>query len=145
MMKEGKIPGIMTVEAENEYEKAPIMKTARIKARQDSQVQIKTKPQRTVHPLIYDMVANPTAGAVVNIHYLDGALIMKIIGDSSGFGVHDAYVTHVNNVVGAAKKYNEQVWNLTQQFNMLERVQEEFDTAIKSSSEDVVKDAIWNN
>jgi len=145
MMKEGKIPGIMTVEAENVYEKAPIMKTDRIKARQDSQVQIKTKPQRTVHPLIYDMVANPTAGAVVNIHYLDGALIMKIIGDSSGFGVHDAYVTHVNNVVDATKAYNKQTWNLTQQFNMLERVQEEFGKAIKSSNEDIVKDAIWNN
>lgn len=145
MVDEGKVPGIMTVEANNASEKAPIMNKARVKAGDGSSVQIKTKPRRTVHPLVYEMVASGTAGAVVNIHYLDGALIMKIIDDSKGLGVHDAYVTHVNNIVGTARNYNENVWKLTQQFNMVERVQEELNKAISNSSEDLVKDAIWDN
>lgn len=145
MMKEGKIPGIMTVEAENEYEKAPILKKERVKAGAGSQVQIKTRPQRTLHPLVYDIVANPTAGAVVNIHYLDGALIMKVIDDSIGTGVHDAYVMHVGRAVDTPKVYNKAVWELTQKFDMMDRIRSELQAAEKRVGSKVVQDAIWNN
>lgn len=136
MMNEGKIPGILTVDAKRDSERAPIMKTQRVSAGKKHQVQVKLKPkQRNVNPLVYDMVANPTAAAVINIHYLDGALIMRILSDALGLGVHDAYVTHVNNVVGSTKKYNKAAVDLTQQFNMLERVQEEFDKSMKQDPE----------
>ncbi len=131
MVEEGKIPGILTVEASSRDEKAPIMKERKQPGLGDeSKVQVGyvkdgSRTTRTVHPMIYKMLANSTAGSVINIHYLDGAIIGKIIADGQGFGIHDAFVAHVNDVIGNVKKYNENVWTMTQEYDMLQRTIDE--------------------
>lgn len=131
MVDEGKVPGILTVEATHRDEKAPIMKERKQPGLGDeSRVQIGYAKDgkistRTVHPMIYKMLANSTAGSVINIHYLDGAIIGKIIADGQGFGIHDAFVAHVNDVIGNVKKYNENVWTMTQEYDMLQRTLDE--------------------
>jgi len=132
MMDEGLVPGVFTVDGEKASDKAPIIKMERsTDNREQNKVQVHTKPQRTVHPLIYDMVANPTAGAVITIHYLDGAIISKIIEDSNGLGIHDAFVTHVNNVVDETRKYNKNVVNMTQRYDLIGLVLKDFDKITK--------------
>lgn len=131
MVDEGKVPGILTVEATHRDEKAPIMKERKQPGLGDeSRVQIGYAKDgkistRTVHPMIYKMLANSAAGSVINIHYLDGAIIGKIIADGQGFGIHDAFVAHVNDVIGNVKKYNENVWTMTQEYDMLQRTLDE--------------------
>lgn len=139
MVDEGKIPGILTVEATHRDEKAPIMKERKQPGLGDeSKVQIGYAKDgkistRTVHPMIYKMLANSTAGSVINIHYLDGAIIGKIIADGQGFGIHDAFVAHVNDVIGSVKKYNENVWTMTQEYNMLQRTLNELKRVHKAN------------
>lgn len=144
MVKEGKVPGIMTVEANSVDEKAPTLKRRKITSKDStSKVQSKLKDvngvrtQRTVHPMIYEIIANSTAGSVINIHYLDGAIIGKIIADSQGFGVHDAFVAHVNKIGDNVRKYNENVFTMTQEYNMLERVINELDRVYKEDPQTV--------
>lgn len=136
MMKDGKVPGVLTVDAKNDSEKAPVMKTARVDAQEGSRVQIKLKnASRVINPLVYDLVANPVAGAVTNVHYMDGAIIARLYKESMGLGVHDAWVSHVNDVETNGKLYNKTVWELTQKHDLVGLVQEAFENSYEENSE----------
>ena len=145
LVADGDIPGIMTVSSTNSYEKAPIM-TTEVTASKDSKSKVQAKlasGDRVVNPIIREMVTNPSAGAVVNIHYLDGALIMRLIKESKGLGIHDAFVTNVNEVLDAGQNYNKGVWEYTQKFDMMKEIQKEILRVSKGNS--IAKDYIWDN
>ena len=91
--------------------------------------------QKVVNPLIYQWLANPVAGGVTNIHYFDSAMIQRIVRESSGLGVHDAWVANVTKAVAAGYTYNEAIWIASQKFDMLGDVLQQF-VNLTSNKED---------
>jgi hypothetical protein len=125
---EGKIPGILTIDGTEADNKIPVLDTAKKTVDYGdmrSVVPWTKGPKIRLHPLVYDYVAKPTAGAVVNIHALDGAIISRLINEKIGLGIHDAVVSHVNDVHENAALYNKSVIDLTLSMDMANRVKDE--------------------
>lgn len=120
MVDNGKVPGILTVQGE----KASVTKQKRDTAKEGKVQQKMKKGDRVVNPLIYQYVVSPSGGAVTNIHFFDGALIQELIKQFNGLGVHDAWVTHVNDALEAGQIYNKAVWEFSQKYDMVGKVQE---------------------
>lgn len=135
MMKEGKIPGVFTVNSDqtNGKEKTPIVKKQKVSSVKSVQAQLVPK-QRTVHPLIREMVAAPASGAVLNIHWLDGSIINEILGDKV-LGIHDAKLGVVGTAAKDAQEYSKAVWDMTQKYSVVEQLVKEND---KIQNEEVV-------
>ena len=145
LLKSGKVPGILTVDADSDTNVAAITKRERVAGSEGQTVQIQLKGgSKVVNPLVYEYVANPVAGGVLNIHYFDSAMIQRIIVEGTGLGVHDAFVTHVNNAVKAGKTYNTAVWEASQKYNMMRKVQEHYEKLNNPADMVAFKEAVFD-
>jgi hypothetical protein len=125
MVKDGKVPGMLTVYSDSASQRVPVMSTNTVSADSSNIVISKFKEnsrkrQRKVHPLIREYIASPSAGAVVGIHWLDGSIMANTLDNHSGLGVHDAVVSNIGNSVNTAIRYNRSSWRLTSTYSPLQ-------------------------
>jgi hypothetical protein len=125
MVKEGRVPGLMGVLAENIGEKVVVAKLGReFKLEYQVSSKIGGSKGRNVNPLVRELQESPASGAVVTIHTLDGSIMTDMIENENGLGIHDAWLGGIGSAVESASRYSRSTWNRTQQYDMLNRIVE---------------------
>ena len=84
---------------------------------------VKTRTTQTVVRGITDPGAS---GAVIPIHNMDGATIMKVIIEHKVLGVHDAMVIGAGQI-GAISSYNKNWYELNRDYSIIEKIVEAYD------------------
>ena len=84
---------------------------------------VKTRTTQTVVRGITDPGAS---GAVIPIHNMDGATIMRVIIEHKVLGVHDAMVIGVGQM-GAIGSYNKNWYELNRDYSIMEKIVEAYD------------------
>ena len=127
MVNEGKVPGILTIDAAegSKNEKTAIIGTNTRKL-DDPTKRLSSSvfgdKSVTINPRVLEYIMSPTSASVGNIHTFDGGLISFLIEEKLGTGVHDALVAVVGNLAKSGKVYNEQLITRALEFNMVERI-----------------------
>ena len=146
MMNEGKVPGIFTVNSKSSAEKMVVANKVPVnnqKTASKTKVQSKlTDGQRTLHPLIREMVEAPASGAVLGIHWLDGSIMTQVLRDNGGLGVHDAVVSSVENAIKTAKDYSKATWEMTQKYDLVGSILRELDDVRERTTNRHIKSSI---
>lgn len=88
-----------------------------------------TKDQQTInaHYRIKKFVAAVSAGAVVPIHAIDGAMMAKLINWCKSQGIdivaiHDAIIVAPEHTLAVTKKYNELMYSVNKDYNLLQEL-----------------------
>lgn len=74
-----------------------------------------------------------SAGAVVPIHFIDGALMGKIITELNGdfTAIHDAIMPPLNKLNESANKYNEEYIKVGMEYSVVAEIQAQLESAMK--------------
>ena len=88
-----------------------------------------TKDQQTInaHYRIKKFVAAVSAGAVVPIHAIDGAMMAKLVNWCKSQGIdivaiHDAIIVAPEHTLAVTKKYNELMYSVNKDYNLLQEL-----------------------
>lgn len=88
-----------------------------------------TKDQQTInaHYRIKKFVAAISAGAVVPIHAIDGAMMAKLVNWCKSQGIdivaiHDAIIVAPEHTLAVTKKYNELMYSVNKDYNLLQEL-----------------------
>jgi hypothetical protein len=93
--------------------------------------------QKTAQAIIKEFEAATKAGAVVPIHYIDGAVMAATINNSKKglLGVHDAEVISPNNATEATHNYNENWYNIQSSYSVIEAIAEALTRVVEKTKD----------
>lgn len=73
--------------------------------------------------MLKEFEAAISAGSVVPIHYVDGALMAQLLGKGSAItAIHDAIIPPLSEAKDAIKKYNESMIKIAREFSLVEEI-----------------------
>ena len=73
--------------------------------------------------MLKEFEAAISAGSVVPIHYVDGALMAQLLGKGSAItAIHDAIIPPLNEAKDTIKKYNESMIKVAREFSLVEEI-----------------------
>ncbi len=85
-----------------------------------------TSSQRTAQAIVREFEEATKAGAVVPIHYIDGATMANTINNSNKglLGVHDAAVVSIDSAKDTTQNYNREWYTMQSSYSVIEAVAE---------------------
>jgi len=80
--------------------------------------------QKKIRFMIRDFEAAMSAGSVVPIHYIDGAIMAQVLGGSDIVAIHDAIIPPLNKAKEDITKYNENMFRIGQNYSFIDEISE---------------------
>ena len=101
---------------------------------------------------VYKLVEAYSSGAVVPIHFFDGAVQAKVLSEWTALGVHDANFFTLNDVMNGTKTYNKDWFELNKNYSLIDSLMKAFNGTfgtntkeLRDAIEEVVKDPANNS